>query len=582
MPAAHRSAPSPRARRPLGRNQPAATQPGGVVKRTSLLERFLPTLYEDDLLLAVLKPAGIDMGGAANQAQGLTELLTHLRGGAETLHPINRLSRYESGILLLGKSSTVAEGVRADIRAQRVHQEYDAVVIGLMRERVIRVGDQAGASRGRESRRGSSRARSGRGAADSQPTIITRKHQGDARSLVRVQCRVRTTHALRAQLRSADLRLLGDQLKERSRRPAPANLTCLHLSRLTLPRAPSGKQVNISTRTPGEFQQIADGNRECARALLAAMVRRLPLLLQRDSHAYRLLTGPVEDVAGVCAERYGAVIVLQVYSQSPVVEASLKPIARWYRDTLEVDAVYVKRYVRDRPGADEAVLDELHAEKPVLGKPAPETMTIRERGLKFLIKPYHGFSTGLFLDHRDNRAKVRSLSAGKDVLNLFAYTCGFSVVAAAGSARNTVSVDLAPKNLEWGRDNFALNGLEAANHEFIAADASDYLKRAARQGRSFDLILIDPPTFARARKGKKTFSISRDLASLISAASDVLRPDGAMMVSTNSRKMTRRDLRDRIKSGASGRKFSVLDSPPLPIDFAVDPDHAKTVFVRFR
>ena len=115
---------------------------------------------------------------------------------------------------------------------------------------------------------------------------------------------------------------------------------------------------------------------------------------------------------------------------------------------------------------------------------------------------------GLFLDQRDNRRRIRAQARGKDVLNLFAYTCGFSVAAAAGGAASTVSVDLSPKALEWGRANFALSHLDPSDHQFIKSDAFDYLRRAARQGKRFDIIILDPSEL-RPRQERQSHLLHR-------------------------------------------------------------------------
>src|SRR4029077_8305013 len=107
-----------------------------------------------------------------------------------------------------------------------------------------------------------------------------------------------------------------------------------------------------------------------------------------------------------------------------------------------------------------------------------------------------GYSVGLFVDQRENRRYVREMEP-KRLLNCFAYTCSFSVAAAAGGAQ-TVNVDLLKKNLARGRENFALNALSTADHRFIADDVRPVLRRLARRGEKFDMIILDPPTFSRS------------------------------------------------------------------------------------
>lgn len=166
------------------------------------------------------------------------------------------------------------------------------------------------------------------------------------------------------------------------------------------------------------------------------------------------------------------------------------------------------------------------------------------------------------------------------MLNLFAYTCGFSLAAAVGGAKHTTSVDVSAKNLEWGKANFQLNHMDPEEHTFIRSDAVDFLRRAERQQKMYDLIVIDPPSFAYGRGSKKDFSIATDLSSLISAAAVVLRPGGGLMVSTNYRKLSLRDLKELVRKGMGRRKVHIVDAPALPLDFASDRDHAKTMFLR--
>ncbi|MGD2110557.1 MAG: class I SAM-dependent rRNA methyltransferase, partial [Phycisphaerae bacterium] len=308
---------------------------------------------------------------------------------------------------------------------------------------------------------------------------------------------------------------------------------------------------------------------------------RLPCMTERDTDSFRLLTGRVEGIRGLAVEKYGEVVVLQVSHETPELRRALPGLAKWYLEALGVRAVYTKRFVRDRDASPTSSTDTHHSPKPFVGTPAAEQIVARERGLRFAVRPYDGLSVGLFLDHRDNRERIRAMSAGMQVLNLFAYTCGFSVAAAKGGADRTVSVDLSRKHLDWGRENFELNQVDPDEHEFFCSDAFSFLRGAARKSRAFDIIIIDPPSFAHGRKRKQDFSIARDLSDLIAASLTVLRRGGTMMVSTNYRQMSMRGLRDRVTTCAGRRKSRIIETPRLPADFACDPHHAKTVLVRF-
>ena len=158
--------------------------------------------------------------------------------------------------------------------------------------------------------------------------------------------------------------------------------------------------------------------------------------------------------------------------------------------------------------------------------------------------------------------------------------CSFSVAAAIGGAASTTSVDISPRVLDWGRGNFALNGLALDNHLFFKSDSAEFLKRAKRQKRSYDLVILDPPSFAHARRGQRTFSIDRDLPDLIHGAVEALRPGGTLLLSTNHRQTTMQDLEAHLRQGGGERQVGIVAKPPLPIDFAMDVDHAKSIWAR--
>lgn len=553
------------------------------MKTPALVRRLIPVVHEDDLLLAVHKPAGLDTttppGG---RAEGAVEIVAALRGRGETLRPINRLSRYESGILLLAKDPATAQFVRTGLRTGAVQQEYVAVVHGRPARPHLVVGAEHGRSRGR----GAGRARRvpGLKAVATQPaekqTAIQVLKSSERLTLVRCRTCAPTTHALRAQLRAVELRLAGDILGFARPRDTAAE-TFLHLAQLSFPHPHLRTRVTLKCPASRHVEPYFERRRDTPRILHAALARRAVLLASDTTDAYRLIHGADEDLPGLVAERFGEVAILQALDDSPVLHAELPAIAEWYRATLGLSAVYLKQFVKDRVRADLDVLNRMKSPQPFVGGAVPEEIAIRERDLVLAIRPYHGFSAGLFLDQRDNRERIRTLAAGRAVLNLFAYTCGFSVAAAAGGAATTVSVDLSPTHLEWGKRNFELNGLPLDAHQFIRSDAAGYLQRAARQGKAFDLIVLDPPSFAHGRKAKASFSIERDLAALVRGAVQVLNPGGVLLLATNFRRMTLGDLRRRLAAGAGSRKFRVVETPGLPVDFAPDPDFAKSLFAEF-
>jgi 23S rRNA G2069 N7-methylase RlmK/C1962 C5-methylase RlmI len=167
-------------------------------------------------------------------------------------------------------------------------------------------------------------------------------------------------------------------------------------------------------------------------------------------------------------------------------------------------------------------------------------MVVNEGDLRFQVNLSDYLDTGLFPDRRRLRALIRGEAAEKQVLNLFAYTCAFSVYAAAGGAVSVDSVDLSNTYLDWGRRNFALNGLPAGEpaergpFRFIRADALRFLEGAAGRGRKWDLIILDPPAFSNSKKMAGALDIRRDHPELIVRCLGLLKPGGRLWFSAGT------------------------------------------------
>lgn len=161
---------------------------------------------------------------------------------------------------------------------------------------------------------------------------------------------------------------------------------------------------------------------------------------------------------------------------------------------------------------------------------------VLEYGVKFKINLQDYLDTGLFLDHRETRQLVALQAKQKRLLNLFAYTCSFSVHAAAKGAAFTKSVDMSNTYTEWGKQNFILNGLALNNHPVIRADCMKFLDDEISTGIKYDVIVIDPPTLSRSKKMEQMFDIQRDYIFLLSRALRLLSTGGVVYFSTNSRK----------------------------------------------
>jgi 23S rRNA (cytosine1962-C5)-methyltransferase len=185
---------------------------------------------------------------------------------------------------------------------------------------------------------------------------------------------------------------------------------------------------------------------------------------------------------------------------------------------------------------------------------------IREAGLLFRVNFTEYLDTGLFLDHRPARAAIRAAAKGLRVLNLFSYTGSFSVYAAAGGAAEVTSVDLSNTYLAWSAENFKINRLDSAAHNTVKADAMEYLEEAGRSGKTWDIIIADPPNFSNSTMMKADFDINRDWPALIEGCGRLLAADGLILFSTNSRQLT---WDDRVSSLPAAD----ISDLSIPLDF---------------
>ena len=201
---------------------------------------------------------------------------------------------------------------------------------------------------------------------------------------------------------------------------------------------------------------------------------------------------------------------------------------------------------------------------------------VKEDGLKFLVNFDDYLDTGLFLDHRVTRGRLRAAASGKRFLNLFAYTCTASVYAAAGGAASTTSVDMSNTYLNWAQRNFELNGLSPDRNGLVQADCRVWLQDGARSRERYDLIFIDPPTFSNSKRMEGVFDVERDHPEFIDGCVPLLAPGGLIVFSTNSQRFR---LDESLSQRYDVRDISVQT---LPKDFERNPRIHRCFEVRVR
>lgn len=272
--------------------------------------------------------------------------------------------------------------------------------------------------------------------------------------------------------------------------------------------------------------------------------------------AFRLFNQEGDGFGGLTVDLYGDYAVFSWYNS--YVYQIRKVISEAFRQVFpEVLGAYEKLRFK---GLD---YESAH----VYGQEAPDFFTVLENGVLYQVFMNDGLMTGIFLDQHEVRGSlVDGLAMGKSLLNMFSYTAAFSVAAAMGGASQTTSVDLAKRSRELSQAHFQANGLSTDEHRFIVMDVFEYFKYAKRKDLTYDVIVLDPPSFARNKK--QTFSVAKDYHKLISQSLEILNPGGIIIASTNAANVSRQKFTEQIDKGFAGRSYQILNKYGLPADFA--------------
>ncbi len=316
---------------------------------------------------------------------------------------------------------------------------------------------------------------------------------------------------------------------------------------------------------------------------------RSPAWMERhQTNAVRLIHGSADGFPGFYLDRLGDCLLAT--SEKDPTKSRERVVIDWMA-RLDACGAFYKVWNRD---VRHTRLEQA-SPKPWLGSSHPQVVPIQEQGVHYEARFEEGYSVGLFLDQRDNRAHMKGLavpglprwlasqSASGECLNTFAYTCGFSVCAGLAGWR-AVSLDLSKKYLDWGRRNFELNDLMPSEHDFIFGDVFDWLRRFRNRGRRFGVILLDPPTFSKTGKSNRSFSARRDYPVLLNSALDCLEPGGRMLACNNTQGWSPREFLTMVRAtlherSAEAYRWVSLGQPPdCPVN-AASPQYLKSVWV---
>lgn len=336
----------------------------------------------------------------------------------------------------------------------------------------------------------------------------------------------------------------------------------------------SAISVRVLTREPAEAIDAAFWKRRVARALA---VRRA---LVRDTTGYRMVHGESDGLPGVVADRYGGWAVLKLHSagltphRAHIVEALRAAAAEAAAEGSAPTAFgpLAGIYGRDEIPRDEEDDATAPQGRVLWGAEPPARIAVEEHGTKLLVDVRRGQKTGTFLDQRENRRMVRDLARGRaEALNCFSYTGGFSVAAALGGARRVTSVDLDGDAVALARENFRENGLDPGAHGFEVDDVFDALARFRREGRRFDLLVCDPPAFAKSQKAVE--AALAGYASLNRAALHVLAPGGLLVTASCSARVSAEQFYDAVKEAALKARveLQLVEERRQPPDHPVSP-----------
>jgi 23S rRNA (cytosine1962-C5)-methyltransferase len=554
-------------------------------------------LYEDESVIAIDKPSGVPSQASTEEARDdvVERLRNHLaaREGVDAkrvyLGAHQRLDRATSGVLIYAKKKEANRSLASQFEGRAVDKRYLACVAHFAKGPKSRTLRHRLAP-GDDGRMVVVPARDRRG-QDAVTHIEELERRGD-RALLELRLETGRTHQARAQLAAAHAPIAGDRLYTvhgDADAAAAAPRLMLHARSIALRHPMTDRPLVVSAEPPrafarwleqGDRSPLAGDDSALVDAIELAREDRFALGRSGDTTAFRLLNEGGDGVPGVAVDVYGDHLVAHFYDDDAIraEERVLDALS-----SLGFSGVYVKRRPKQANTLVDTRTEALAPPRPVRGTPADDEIEIREHGLPYLARLGDGLSTGIFLDQRENRRRVRELSGGKRVLNLFAYTCPFTVAAAAGGASRTVSVDASRPAIDRGAHALEHAGLAGDHHELLVEDVYAYLERAKKKGERFDLVILDPPSYSSV--GASRFSTSSDYRPLAAQAMALVSPGGRLLACSNHRQTVRAKLRRWLHEAAreAGREVTQMKDHPAPIDFPPPwgfEHHLKSVLVR--
>lgn len=500
---------------------------------------LLTVLFEDSEIIAVDKPYGIN--SHTNEAKagngdfiqdGLIEIYEKQLG--HRLYIVHRLDQTTTGVIIFAKTPEAAKKYAAYFFDRLVKKTYWFVTAAKSAQETYEI-DQTIIHKARDLE---------------AKTLLRRLKKSPTYELWQANPLTGRNHQIRIHAKAAGIPILGDEKYN----GATYGFLCLHNHKIEFPNG-----IILTSVAPPYFENLQLLTDTLLAKALFETDRRKRLFSAgvADTQCFRLMHGK-EESSGFTIDQFGQYLTLSSFNEHWT-DANLKTFSA-FAETVK-KSIYV-RLMHNRGK------DPLNKSQLFIGAGAPEKVWVAsESNINYEMRADSGQSFGLFLDQRLQRNWVLNNSKGREVLNLFSYTCGFSVAAALGGAVQVTSVDTNKNVLNWGRKNFEINKLEPTKYKFLLRDSLDFLESCLKKQLKFDLIICDPPSFSRGEKG--VFKIETSLETLLRNCLNCLSENGDLLFSTNFENIYIDDIRKiilKLKNELGLKKLEVFNIHPA-LDF---------------
>jgi 23S rRNA (cytosine1962-C5)-methyltransferase len=306
--------------------------------------------------------------------------------------------------------------------------------------------------------------------------------------------------------------------------------------------------------------------------IAAALARREALFADAYTTAFRVFNGEGDGIGGLTIDYFDGYFMVSWYSEGIY---SLKHhVYSVFDKIIDYKGIYVKKRFDTKGGYSEQ--DDF-----VKGEQGDFPIIVKENGMNFAVNLNDGAMTGIFLDQRDMRKAIRDkYSRGRNVLNTFSYTGAFSVAAVLGGAMKTTNIDLAKRSNAKTIEQFSVNGIDYEQQDIKVMDVFDYFRYAKRNDLKFDLVILDPPSFARTKK--YTFSTAQDYPTLLMDAIAITEKNGIIVASTNNASFGMKKFKTFIEQAfnEAGSRYKILEESTLPKDFRTNRDYPEFNYLK--